>query len=96
MVDVVDTEQIIHWCKIHNWSEPRKLKSGIWVAFPPQGVIETPIPNQKKFARNFIKSKQLFDITTVFNLLLLLLCVLSVVFATVLITPCFLAGGSKK
>lgn len=34
------------WCRQNNWTEPRQLELGIWVAFPPGGYIETPLPQQ--------------------------------------------------
>lgn len=38
-------KQNIHrWCQQNNWTEPRQLTNGLWVAFPPGGVIETPLP----------------------------------------------------
>ena len=36
--------RIARWCKQNNWTELRQLNSGDWVAFPPGGVIETPLP----------------------------------------------------
>ena len=42
---MVDRE-IERWCQEHAWSEPRQLEVGIWVAFPPGGVMETPLPSQ--------------------------------------------------
>lgn len=37
-------QNIHQWCKQNNWTEPRRLPNGLWVAFPPGGVIETPLP----------------------------------------------------
>ena len=34
------------WCSQNGWTELRKLDNGIWVAFPPSGIIETPLPYQ--------------------------------------------------
>ena len=39
-------QEIERWCQEHEWSEPRQLEVGIWVAFPPGGVMETPLPSQ--------------------------------------------------
>lgn len=36
--------QIRQWCKQNNWDKPRQLADGNWVAFPPGGLIETPLP----------------------------------------------------
>jgi len=36
--------EIKKWCQQNNWDEPRQLNNGTWVAFPPGGVIETPLP----------------------------------------------------
>ena len=38
--------EIQQWCLENNWTEPRRLENGTWVAFPPAGVIETPLPIQ--------------------------------------------------
>ena len=37
--------QVEQWCQKNNWTEPRRLDGGIWVAFPPGGVMETPLPS---------------------------------------------------
>jgi len=34
------------WCQNHDWTELRRLELGIWVGFPPGGVMETPLPLQ--------------------------------------------------
>lgn len=39
-------QEIERWCQTRGWTEPRQLEIGIWVAFPPHGVIETPLPSQ--------------------------------------------------
>lgn len=38
------------WCQQNNWSELRQLESGLWVAFPPGGLIEMPLPAAAKKA----------------------------------------------
>ena len=38
--------EIWHWCNERGWTEPRQLNDGIWVAFPPNGLIETVLPNE--------------------------------------------------
>ena len=49
------------WCQRHGWQEVRQLENGIWVAFPPGGVIETPLPQQLESTSVFIKNKRLQD-----------------------------------
>ena len=76
---------VVSWCQINNWTEPRQLENGIWVAFPPNGVIETPIPCQ-----TFSSPKnEKFPVTTFLNALLLLLCAIVVGAIAVCITPYF-------
>ena len=38
--------KVKRWCQKNNWTEPRRLDTGIWVAFPPGGAMETPLPTQ--------------------------------------------------
>lgn len=77
---------VVSWCKLNNWTEPRKLDNGIWVAFPPNGVVETPIPNQ-----NFgsPKNEPFLPVTTFFSALLLLLCAVGVGMVAICIAPYF-------
>lgn len=83
----MNNKQIVaSWCQINNWTEPRQLESGIWVAFPPNGVIETPIPCQTFYSP---KQKKTFTITTFLSALLLLLCAASVGMVAICITPYF-------
>ncbi|MEL6930774.1 MAG: hypothetical protein AAFO95_19395 [Cyanobacteria bacterium J06600_6] len=43
------------WCKQNNWSEPRQLESGNWVAFPPGGAIETPLPSTANINSSYLQ-----------------------------------------
>ena len=77
-----DTE-VERWCQVNNWTEPRQLELGIWVAFPPGGVIETPLPLQLQKS----KPRPIEDILDVF----LLAIVSTIVFAVAIImSPCFI------
>ncbi|GAB4544034.1 MAG: hypothetical protein Tsb0014_37980 [Pleurocapsa sp.] len=38
--------KIKQWCMKNGWTEPRQLEDGLWVAFPPGGFIETPLPDR--------------------------------------------------
>ncbi|MCC0175398.1 hypothetical protein I4641_00185 [Waterburya agarophytonicola K14] len=77
-----DTD-VERWCQANNWSEPRQLELGIWVAFPPGGVIETPLPLQVQKS----KPKLIEDLLDFF----LLTIVTTIVFAiAVIISPCFI------
>lgn len=77
---------VASWCQINNWTEPRQLENGIWVAFPPHGVIETPIPCQT-FSSN--KNEKSFPVTTLLSALLLLLCAVGVGMVAICIAPYF-------
>lgn len=44
----MNQQDIWQWCQHNNWTEPRQLSDGNWVAFPPGGVIETPLPIEEK------------------------------------------------
>ena len=50
------------WCKQNNWTKPRQLQDGIWVAFPPGGVIETPLPDQSAKSEVQPKTIQIRDL----------------------------------
>lgn len=50
------------WCKKNNWTELRKLENGIWVAFPPGGLIETPLPDQPEKYEVQFKTNRFQDI----------------------------------
>ncbi len=52
----------IAWCQEHGWTEPRQLEDGLWVAFPPAGVIETPLPNQLESQELSSKNDKIQDI----------------------------------
>lgn len=75
--------EVEQWCQANNWSEPRQIELGIWVAFPPGGVIETPLPLQIQ------KSKpKLLD--SVIDLLLLVLVTTAVAATAIIMSPCFI------
>lgn len=77
---------MVSWCQNNNWTEPRQLENGIWVAFPPNGVIETPIPSQTFCSP---KPKKSLTVTIFFSAVLLLLCAICVGMVAVCITPYF-------
>lgn len=77
---------MVSWCQNNNWTEPRQLENGIWVAFPPNGVIETPIPRQTFCSP---KHKKSLTVAIFFSAILLLLCAVGVGMVAVLITPYF-------
>ena len=76
-----DSEAML-WCQRNNWTEPRQLEIGLWVAFPPGGVIETPIPLQIQKPKN----KPLQDIIDV---LLLTIATLVLLEIAIIMSPCF-------
>ena len=42
----MNSKQARQWCEQNSWTELRQLANGIWVAFPPGGVMENPFPQQ--------------------------------------------------
>ena len=75
--------EVEQWCQANNWREPRQLELGIWVAFPPGGAIETPLPLQIQ------KSKpKLFD--SIIDLLLLAVVTTTMAAIALIISPCFI------
>ncbi len=78
----------IAWCQQHDWTEPRQLENGLWVAFPPGGVIETPLPNQLESRELSCKNNKIQDILD-----LVLLSVITVFIAAIslLMLPFFMA-----
>ena len=46
----MDRQSIEKWCRQNSWTEFRQLEDGSWVAFPPGGIIETPLPIEAKLA----------------------------------------------
>lgn len=83
----MNKKQIVaSWCQINNWTEPRQLENGIWVAFSPYGVIETPIPCQ---TFSSTKNEDFFSVTTFLSALLLLLCAVCVGIVAIWIAPYF-------
>lgn len=81
-----DKQIVVSWCQVNNWTEPRQLENGIWVAFPPNGVIETPIPCQTFCSPKYDES---FSVITFFSALLLLLCTVGVGMVAICIAPYF-------
>ena len=79
-------KKIIAWCRANNWTEPRQIENGLWVAFPPNGVIENIIPNQSLSSE---KNKNFFALTWFFYAPLLLVCMVLIAFASICITPLF-------
>ena len=76
------------WCQQHGWTEPRQLEDGLWVAFPPNGVIETPLPNQLKSRELSGKNNKIQDILD----LVLLSIITGAIAAIALLTlPFFIA-----
>ena len=77
------SSEVERWCLDNNWTEPRQLELGIWVAFPPGGVIETPLPFQVKQP----KPKIIDNIVDFF----LLAIATAIVFAiAIILSPCFI------
>lgn len=79
----MNDSEVEQWCQANNWKEPRQLELGIWVAFPPGGVIETPLPLQIQ------KSKPRLLESTI-DLLLLAVVTIAMATIAVIISPCFI------
>ncbi|MGF1481075.1 MAG: hypothetical protein ACFB4I_16590 [Cyanophyceae cyanobacterium] len=80
----MNKEQVSVWCREHRWTKPRQIED-IWVAFPPNGVIETPIPDSRPSSSDF----KFFDAVYLLYTLILLIIVLAVGVAATCITPYF-------
>jgi hypothetical protein len=78
--------KIKQWCIKNGWTEPRQLEDGLWVAFPPGGFIETPLPDHHQ--------KKLFTkVNYLENLLAASLLILATIFVSaiaILISPLFI------
>lgn len=86
------TEQDMQkWCRQNNWDEPRQLANGSWVAFPPGGVIETPLPIQ--FAESPINLNRVRD---TLNALILTIAAVIVGVIAIIISPFFLAARLRS
>lgn len=86
--------EIRRWCKQNNWHEPRQLADGNWVAFPPGGLIETPLPIRfyaSRFRINRVQDR--------LHSAILIIAAIMVAAIALIISPFFLAGkikGHKK
>jgi hypothetical protein len=81
------------WCQVNGWTELRQLENGLWVAFPPGGFIETPLPNQ--IVQNRTSGKVSLRKHTI-DTILLILSVLLVGAIAIAISPCFILPFKKK
>ena len=75
--------EIEHWCQKNKWTEPRQLEVGIWVAFPPGAVMETPLPLQAQ--RPKIKL-----IDSILDIILLIAVTITMFAIAVIMSPCFI------
>jgi len=76
-------QEIERWCQNSGWSEPRQLEIGIWVAFPPGGVMETPLPSQVQKP----KTKTLLNLV---DFLILAIATLAMLIIAIVISPLFI------
>ncbi len=79
----------IVWCQRHGWTEPRQLEHGMWVAFPPGGVIETPLPEKQNYRRLPYKTNKIQDIIDVvlLSIITLITAILVLLMFPFLIVP---------
>ena len=82
--------KVLQWCRENNWLEPRQLDTGDWVAFPPGGVIETPLPQDQQLLGS---SKRLLD---VLYALILIVSGLVVAVISIAISPLFLVAIVRR
>ena len=89
----MNSKQARQWCEQNSWTELRQLENGIWVAFPPGGVMETPLPQQQNRPPIQVKA------STMENLLagtLLLTSSFVIALVSLAIAPWFSIYASKK
>ena len=82
-------QEIERWCQAKGWTEPRQLEIGIWVAFPPGGVMETPLPSQVQKS----KTQPLKDIV---NFLLLVITAIAMLVIATIISLLFIEPIVKR
>ena len=75
--------KVEQWCQKNNWTEPRLLDAGIWVAFPPGGVMETPLPSP-------IQKPKVKIIESITDTILLVLVTATMLAIAVILSPCFI------
>ena len=81
----MNKKKVLQWCRENDWTEPRQLNTGDWVAFPPGGFIETPLPQDRQL---LVSSNLLLD---VLYALILIVSGLVVAVISIAISPLFLA-----
>ena len=79
----MNDREVEQWCLENNWTEPRQLNVGIWVAFPPGGYIETPLPIQRQGSKN----RPIEDIV---DTILLVMVTVTVFVIALIMSPCFM------
>ena len=81
----MNQKKVLQWCNERGWTEPRQLNDGLWVAFPPNGFIECPLPEncQQKLYAN----KNNFKTFVLGFLLIIIACSLGTI--AVVISPLF-------
>lgn len=81
-------DKIQRWCQQNNWTEARQLENGIWVAFPPGGVIETPLPNQSESSQVQLSNNRIQNVLDAIFLVVIAVVVGAI---ALIISPCFIA-----
>lgn len=85
-------QHVYEWCLANNWTEPRKLNNGAWVAFPPGGVIETPLPIKPQLP----SESRVNPLLNLVYALILIFALLIVGAISILISPLFLASIVRR
>ncbi|WP_019507535.1 hypothetical protein [Pleurocapsa sp. PCC 7319] len=81
------------WCARNNWTEPRQLQDGVWVAFPPGGIIEAPLPHQS--AKSKVQPKSIHIRDFVDGMVMIIGMIIVGVIALV-ISPLFIAPNINR
>lgn len=81
------------WCQKNDWTELRQLENGIWVAFPPGGVIETPLPHQPEKYEAQFKTNRVQDIV---NGAILIVAAVAVGAIALIMSPYFLLSMMSR
>ncbi len=82
-------QEIESWCQSSGWTEPRQLEIGIWVAFPPGGVIETPLPSQ-------VQKPKVKPLRDAIDFMILAIATLTMLVIAIAISPLFIKPLIKR
>lgn len=81
------------WCQRNGWTDVRQIENSIWVAFPPGGVIETPLPEQFESTIIDYKTNKLQNLVDIFILITITIFAGIIV---IIISPLFIVPLCKN